>query len=82
MDAKKKCSICGTLNYDWEVYNGVTRCWPCGRKAREGCVHIKGTIITVDHETTVTCDNCRDAWLFGLHPAGINLFDINGKRWY
>ena len=81
METKKKCSICGTVTYDWEVAGGVTRCWPCGRKTREGCVHAKGTVMTVDHETTVTCDSCRDAFLYGLQPSSMLLFDIHGKKW-
>jgi uncharacterized Zn finger protein (UPF0148 family) len=32
---RKRCERCNTLSYDWERYNGETRCYPCGRKARE-----------------------------------------------
>lgn len=81
---KRKCSMCGVITEDWETIGSLTRCWTCGREARTRleCVHIKGTVIKQNHEYTVTCDKCRAAWIFGAHPAGIQLFDIYGERWY
>jgi hypothetical protein len=51
------------------------------------CVHIKGIVSKImkdngDVDYIVTCDHCHAAWLFGLHPAGMNLYDVRGERWY
>jgi hypothetical protein len=35
MKYRKRCAICGQLTPNWEKYNGILRCYPCGREARE-----------------------------------------------
>ena len=53
----------------------------------EQCVHIKGIVQKImksngDIEYIVTCAECGATWYFGQHPAGVQLFDVYGERWY
>jgi hypothetical protein len=77
---KKKCKHCGVVTPDWDSRNGGTLCYSCRKIAN--CVHIKGTVITVEWHTTVNCMECKAAWQYGSQPPGMQLFDVRGQRWY